>query len=71
MTVNFLEDNTLNWILVSAQRENDTGRGTATYHNPRVLLGKVGIGETTVEDGYTVTRSYLPGMYKTKEKELW
>jgi hypothetical protein len=71
MTVNFLEQNILIWILVGARRENDIGRGAATYHNPHVLLGKVGIGETTVEDGYIVTRSYLPGMYKTKEKELW
>ena len=69
MKARFIDCDTLSWVLVHEQRIEEGGRGGTTYHDPYVTLGMAGIGKYFEEEGKTIMRSYLPGIYKSKSKQ--
>lgn len=72
MTVNFIECDMLNWVLIREEmKKNGSFKGT-TYHSPHVILGTSHIlHDISVDLGGAEKKSYMAGIYRTKNNEKW
>jgi hypothetical protein len=68
MVVNFIEHNTLNWILIREERTTKNGGfGGTTYTSPHVILDRsLNIYDRVSVDRGTETKRYSPGIYRAQ-----
>ncbi len=72
MVVNFIDCNTLNWILIREEETTGSGFRGTTYADPHVILKRTEVyDEVSVDMGGTETKRYSPGVYRTTSKEGW
>jgi hypothetical protein len=65
MKYNFIEGDTLDWMLITQRRKKDGGQGSTTHHNPGLILSRhaksLKFNFTNPELG-EVIEFYLPGI---------